>query len=62
MRKLVLDLEALDVESFDAAEDGADGGTVHGREDFSNTWCPTNCLSDPCFCHISESGCSCDPC
>jgi len=56
MRKLVLDVDALEVESFEASGAGETSGTVNAQEQ-SNTWCPTNCLSDPCFCHISESGC-----
>ncbi|HEV7588779.1 MAG TPA: hypothetical protein VGO40_11750 [Longimicrobium sp.] len=61
MRKLVLDLDDLEIESFEASRLGEGSGTVHGRE-ASNTWCPTNCLSDPCYCGISDNSCSCVPC
>ena len=61
MRKLVLDLDRLEVESFEVSEDQAERGTVRGQEEgaqnASDTWCRTNCISAPCFCHISEAGC-----
>jgi hypothetical protein len=66
MRKLVLDLEDLAVESFEASGAREESGTVQGREGGavleSGTWCPTNCLSAPCMCGVSESGCCSDPC
>jgi hypothetical protein len=57
MRKLVLDLNDLDVESFETPTAGEGSGTVHGRE-VSNTLCHTDCLSGPCFCGISDNSCT----
>lgn len=55
MRKLVLDVSDLAVEAFETSAAAKAVGTVAAREDASHTDCPTNCLSDPCFCHVSPN-------
>lgn len=63
MRKLALKVDDLQVESFEAAGPEAQAGTVLGREDASDTHCPTNCLSEPCFCPVSlAESCMVPPC
>lgn len=67
MRKISLDVDALEVESFDTRESGAkERGTVHGRG-FTRDWepsCHVSCTRDyDCDC-LSEmpSGCTIAPC
>ena len=58
MRKLMLDLDDLQVESFETAwNDGA--GTVHARETFDSE---CRCDTDSCKCGSVESctHCGCD--
>lgn len=57
MRKLVLDPDALVVQSFDASAARDARGTV-GAMAASDTGCPTNCLSEPCLCGLSDPGCT----
>jgi hypothetical protein len=43
MRKLKLDVEALQVESFEAVSRTVEGGTVHGQEIFEKDPVSTEC-------------------
>ncbi|HEU4559733.1 MAG TPA: hypothetical protein VFS20_17905 [Longimicrobium sp.] len=51
MRKLVLDVSDLEVEAFETSATAKAVGTVEARQNGSDTWCITDCVSAPCFCH-----------
>jgi hypothetical protein len=60
MKKIKLNLESLEVESFAAAEDTREGGTVRGNGG-SNRACNSamSCLADTCYfysCFESDCG------
>lgn len=62
MRKLTLDLDALDVQAFDTTPRlQARGGTVHGRESdgpLCTTWC-ASMYNEATTCQVSDLG-TCD--
>lgn len=63
MRKIRIEIESLEVESFATVSgDAAEGGTVHGRQLSFDTYCETMCAGGT----SCESGgqrcvCGCDP-
>lgn len=60
MKKIRLDLDAVDVESFPTAETSGVKGTVDGhlRSRIGDTWCIT-CGEDTCFCPTEYETCYC---
>jgi len=55
MKKLTLDLDALQVETFDTTDSTAERGTVHGLEQFGPS--RPSCIS----CYAPTDPCICDP-
>jgi len=65
MKKLMLSLDALEVESFDTAGDRARGGTVHAHDlSLNGGWtCNDSCIETGCdTCDNSLDYCTCADC
>lgn len=58
MKKLRLNLEALQVESFDTASEAAARGTVHGRDRLDDAVIGPQTTEDDSNCPIQSCGCS----
>lgn len=60
MKKIRLDLDAVDVESFPTAEVTEVKGTVDGhlRSRIGDTWCIT-CFEFSCYCSQPGDTCTC---
>jgi len=59
-KKLALRIDALEVESFAAADVRRDGGTVRAHGTFGGT-CITQCATGPCDCYFTDPSCN-SPC
>lgn len=59
MKKLILDPAALCVESFDAGEGKAAGGTVRAHEGTWGETCVTQCATGHCECVVTIEWGSC---
>jgi len=61
MAKIQLDLDSLQVESFDTTEMREERGTVRGQEGtMEQTWCGEESCDGTCYTHCWGGGCEVD--